>query len=501
MPKPRIAIAGFQHETNTFAPIPTTYKNFAQGGAWPALTPPGELIAKFIKLNIPIGGFINAATDWELVPGIWAGAEPGGYVSRDAFDKISAMICADIVNAGNLDGIYLDLHGAMVAEGIEDGEGEVLRRVREKVGYDIPIAVSLDLHGNMTPEFFELASAVTIYRTYPHIDMAQTGARAQALLAQLIKTGKPFAKAFRQLDYLIPLPSQTTMREPAHTLYAQIEQQNIEGVASSDIALGFPPADIHHCGASVFCYGTNQTAVDKTANQLLGELTKCEEKFVNPMVTSAEAVAKANKLATSANKPVVIADPQDNPGAGATGDTTGLLKALIEGGAQDAYLGMIWDPEAASLAHAAGKGGSFDASLGGRYPGCDPVKTSVTVEALGDGSFMFTGPMFGGSHARLGPMALLKINNNSCDVHIIVSTQRTQNADQEIYRHLGVEPSEHKILAVKSSAHFLADYEPIAEQVIFAEAAGANPCRLENIKYSNLRSGIRLGPKGPVYNR
>lgn len=503
---PTIAIAGFQHETNTFAPMPTLYEDFESGGAWPALTEGEQLLHLFAPLNIPIGGFITAAkaAGWDLHPCLWAGAEPAGYVSADAFDRITDRICEQISAAGDIDAIYLDLHGAMVVDGIEDGEGEVLRRIRHNVAgaERLPIAVSLDLHGNMTPEFFELASVVTIYRTYPHIDMASTGARAQQLLAARLERGTDFSKAFRQLDYLIPLPSQSTMRDPARQIYAAIEDTTTEGVESVDLALGFPPADIHHCGASVFVYGTDQLSVDARADAVLKDLNERESTFLDPLVDVDEAVADAIETATSATRPVVIADPQDNPGAGAVGDTTGLLAALVRGGARDAYLGMLWDPAAAARAHEVGVGARFDTTLGARYPeaGNQPLAVAVQVEALADGHFKFTGPMFGGSTANLGPMALLKIMDEQSDVHVVVSSGRTQNADQEIYRHVGIEPSEHAILAVKSSAHFLADYEPIAQKVVFADAAGVNPCRLQGVRYANLRAGVRLGPDGPVHS-
>ncbi|OED39751.1 hypothetical protein AB833_14135 [Chromatiales bacterium (ex Bugula neritina AB1)] len=505
MSRAKIAIAGFQHETNTFAPMPTTLEEFAAGGSWPGITEGESVLDIFATLNIPIGGFIEAAKDWTLVPVLWTAAEPGGYVSREAFDNICARITAALQQAGDIDGVYLDLHGAMVVDGFEDGECEVVRRVREVVGEEIPIAVSLDLHGNLSPGFFELCNCVTIYRTYPHIDMASTGRRAKELLQAQLEYPAALKKSFRQLDYLLPITMQSTLREPARRLYKMLEGSLPEGVVSADIALGFPPADIQHCGPSLLCYGTDQLACDQYADALLDALQASESEFIEPMMKASLAVSLAVEVSDKSSRPVVICDPQDNPGAGATGDTTGLLRALIQGGAVDAWFGMLWDPQAALLAHEAGVGGRFEVALGGRFaaPGATdaeaPVVEEVVVEALGDGNFTFTGPMYGGARACLGNMALLRIAREDCDVHVIVSTVRTQNADQEIFRHLGVEPSTRRIIVVKSAGHFLADYEPIAEQVIFAEAAGVNPCVLKDIAYSNLRNGVRLGPGGPVY--
>ena len=255
--KPRIAIAGFQHETNTFAPFPTTFEDFERGGGWPGLTKGADVLDTFAPMNIAIGGFIQAAADWDLVPILWTAAEPAGHVSQDAFDRITEMICEGVAGAGQIDGVYLDLHGAMTSDDFEDGEAEVLRRVRAVIGAELPLAVSYDLHGNLTEDAINLASSSTIYRTYPHVDMAETGARSHALLAAELQQGAPFAKAFRALDYLVPLPQQSTMREPGRALYARCPTLEGPGVASVDFAFGFPPADIRNCGMSVIAHGTD----------------------------------------------------------------------------------------------------------------------------------------------------------------------------------------------------------------------------------------------------
>ncbi len=495
-----VAIAGFQHETNTFAPMPTGYEEFTQAGSWPGLTQGTDVLSVFNGLNIPVSGFIEAAGDWELVPLLWTAAEPGGYVTAAAFDKITGMICSALSRLSGIDAVYLDLHGAMVVEHFQDGEGEVLRRVREVVGPDVPIAVSLDLHGNLFPDFFELADVVTIYRTYPHIDMADTGRRCQALLQQRIEFGA-LAKSFRQLDFLIPLTAQATMREPAATLYSELSQIRPDHVLSADIAMGFPPADIEHCGASLVCYGTSQSDCDLYADQLLRELQQKEAEFAEPMMPAPQAVAEAMELNRMNRKPVVIADPQDNPGAGGSGDSTGLLRALIDADATDVWFGMIWDPSVAAKAHQAGVSAVIDIELGGRYSNGEvanePLRCRARVAHLSDGHFVFSGPMYGGATAALGRMALIDIENTG--IHVIVSTVRTQNADAEIFRHMGIKPEDKGILVVKSTAHFLADYTPLADTILFAEADGLNPCVVERIPYTRLRSGVRLGARGPEF--
>lgn len=501
MSQPRIAIAGFQHETNTFAPMPTKIEDFQLAGAWPGLMRGPQVLETFTGLNIPLSGFIDAGDDMDLVPLFWGAAEPGGYVDQGGFDRMVGMICEDLAAAKDLDGVFLDLHGAMVTDDYEDGEGEVLRRVRAVVGDDLPIAVSLDLHGNQTQAFVDLATVVTIYRTYPHIDMADTGARARALLAQVLKRGAPFAKAFRQVDYMVPIQAQSTMHQPCKRIYEEIVGFEGGEIVSTDLAMGFPPADIHHCGASLVAYGESQEATDRAADGMLAVLHDAEKDFHDPLIPAEEAVRQAMELARTASKPVSIADPQDNPGAGATGDTTGILEALIKLGARKACLAMLWDPDAAAKAHEVGVGGTFQASLGGKYPevGCQPVNVAVTVEALSDGSFMCTGPMYGGSQAELGPMATLLIEENGCEVRVVVGSVRTQNADQAMFRHIGIDPTAQDIAVIKSAVHFLADYQPISETVLFADAPGANPCKLDQIAYRRLRKGLRLGANGPAF--
>ncbi len=475
----RIAIAGFQHETNTFAPADTTLSDFQRQGAWPALTRGGEVFRVFDGLNIPIAGFISACAH-EMIPILWAMAEPGGFVTEEAFETIANEIVTGIVEA-RPDAAYLDLHGAMVTRQHPDAEAELLQRIRREMGPDFPIAVSLDLHGNLSPAFFEAATVVTIYRTYPHTDFAQTGARAAALLDRAMKA--PLFGAFRQGDYLTPITAQTTEFSPARDLYAGLDRH---GAVSLDVALGFPPADIPHCGPSIFAYADTQAAADAAAEAAAAHLAEIEPLFDAGLIPAAEAVARAMALPG----PVIIADPQDNPGAGGTSDTTGILRALLEAQAPDAVVSMLHDPSAAAAAHAAGEGARISVRLGGTHTQySQPLEVEVTVEALSDGRFRCSGPMFGGSEADLGPVARLRIADTG--IQVIVGTERSQNLDQEFFRVAGIEPVEHDIICVKSAVHFMADYKRITPNILFAVAPGANPCDLSSIPFTRLRPGVR----------
>lgn len=500
MKKPRIAVAGFQHETNTFAPFPTNWDCFVKPGAWPAYAEGDQAAAQARGLNVPLGGFVDAGDDFDLVPLLYAAAEPGGLVTTDTFERITGALCDRLAAEADIDAVYIDLHGAMVTEDHDDGEAEVLRRIRAVVGPDLPVAVSLDLHGNLSPEFVQLTSCMTIYRTYPHIDMGATGARAAALLARLLERGAPFATAFRQLDYIIPITAQSTRRQPGARLYGMLDGLAGPGVTSVDFAFGFPPADIYNCGTSVYACGSEQQAVDDAADTMLAALQEAEDSFDTGMVSAPTAVRRA--MESNGPKPVILADPQDNPGAGAPGDATGVLAAMLSGNATGT-IGAIWDPKTAAQAHAAGVGATIECDIGGQFPdsGGPALRVRATVEQLSDGQFLCTGPMFGGLTANLGPTARLSVRQGGADITIVVSSNRAQNADQEMLRHIGVDLESQKMIAVKSAIHFLAAYEPIAEEVILAEAPGANPCRIDTIPYTRLRPGLRLGPNGPVYER
>ena len=497
----RIAIAGFQHETNTFAPKMAAFADFVKADAWPPLLRGAEVIDKMGGMNLPIVGFTDAARSAgaDLEPLLWCSAEPSAYVTEDAFERIAAMICEGLLDSVPVDAVYLDLHGAMVTEHLQDGEGEILRRVRDIVGRDLPVIASLDLHANVTVSMVRHATALVIFRTYPHIDMAATGARAFEKLS-LALDGRLGASAFRKVPYLVPLTSQYTGADPARSLYGRLPELAGDGVATVDFAFGFPPADIAECGPAVVAYGEDQTAVNDAADAMMEALSEAEARFDNELLEPREGVRRA-MAAPRGQGPVVLADAQDNPGAGASSDTVGVIEALIAEKARGAVAGVVDDPEVAAQAHAAGEGAEIEAALGGKsgQEGQAPLKATFRVEKLTDGRFECTGEMYRGAHAQLGPMALLSVVEEGCDIRILVGSERFQCLDQAVFRHLGVEPREQTLLVVKSSVHFRADFEPIASQVLVVEAPGAHPCRLEGLDYRRLRPGVRLGPCGPEF--
>ena len=498
---PRIAIGGMQHETNTFAPTKADYQAFVDGGGWPALQSGDSLFEAVAGANIPVQGAIEALRSAGHTPIAltWASASPSAHVTADAFERIVGALTEQLRAALPVDGVYLDLHGAMVTEHHDDGEGEILRRVRELVGPGVPVVASLDLHANVTAAMVAHTDALSVYRTYPHVDMADTGARAARLLLQMLGTGRRFAKVRRSFDYLTGIPSQTTFIEPTRGLYAllaEIEQQT--GVALS-FAPGFPMADFPECGMTVLGYGPDADATRAAVGTLSAAVVDAEQAFALELHTPEQAVSQAMARGTP-GAPVVLADTQDNPGAGGNGDTTGLLAALIRHDAREAVLGMLIDPASARRAHEAGQGACIDFTLGATsgLPGHSPLTGRFTVERLGDGRFTCTGPMYRGFRMQLGPMALLR-SEAAPGVRVVLAARKCQTADQQMFRHLGIEPARQRIIALKSSVHFRADFQPIAREVLVVRSPGPALADPVDFPWTRLRPGLRLRPLGPVF--
>jgi microcystin degradation protein MlrC len=496
---PRIAIGGFLHETNTFAPTKADYDAFMHGSGKASIAEAASVLTTMRSINAGQSGFIDVAeaNGWELVPTVACAASPSAHVTEDAFERIVKVIVDRIAQAGPLDGVYLDLHGAMVTEHLDDGEGEILARVRKVIGPGVPLVASLDLHANVTPAMIDHADALIAYRQYPHTDMADTGRASARHLALLLGTRQRFAKAFRQLPFLIPISWQCTNDHPAKGIYERLATYQSEAVPTLSFAPGFPAADFIHCGPSVFAYGQRQADADAAADAIVALVSGHEDDFDGRIYTPDDGIRHAMTLAKTASKPIVIADTQDNPGAGGDSDTTGMLRALVRNRASRAAIGMIYDPESARAAHAAGEGATVTLSLGGKsgIPGDAPFEESFLVEKLSDGRFVAPGPFYGGRKMDMGPSAALRIG----DIRVVLCSHKSQLADQEMYRYVGIEPTEQAILVNKSSVHFRADFEPIAEQLLICAAPGAMPADPSTLPWTRLRPGIRLKPNGPAF--
>ncbi len=491
----RIAIGGFLHESHSFAPRPTIYANFVHAAGFPGLTEGAAMPDVVRNTSVPAAGglAVAEASRAEIVPLAWCLANPAGPVQDEAFERISALICAALsraLDAAPLDGVYLDLHGAAVVDSFPDAEGELLRRVRAIVG-DTPLTISLDPHANLTQQMVTLADAVVPFRTYPHVDMKAAGAQAMRLLLQRIERGKPWARAFRQLDFWLPLGTQCTLMPPMSEVMAErASLADRLDVVELAFCFGFPYADFADCGPALAAFADTQAKADAAADAFAAHVAAREAAFVQDTLPAAEAVSEAMRLAVRASKPIVIADTQDNPGGGGHGDTTGLLAELVRQKAKGAVLCLINDAENVAACVVAGEGAYLSLSLGGKSDGM-PFNCSALVLKITDGRFTLAGPMGAGNPGNLGPCALIDIDG----VRVMVVTNKMQALDQAILRHVGVEPSECSILALKSSVHFRADFAPIAEKIIVGIAPGpvvADPAVL-NFRY--VRANVRRRPR------
>jgi microcystin degradation protein MlrC len=372
----RIAIGGFQHETNTFAPSKATYAMFEQGGGWPGVSYGNAIFDAVAGANIPVEGAIRALRqqNHQLVGTAWGAASPSAHVTTDAFERIVVGMLSAIDAAGKVDAIYLDLHGAMVTEAHDDGEGEILRRVRALVGARVPIVASLDLHSNTSADMMEYADALVAYRTYPHIDMAETGERAARVLMQMLKTGQRLHKAFKALDFLTSINAQSTFIEPGARLYRELAEIEDRHDCTLSFTPGFPMADIPMCGMAVFGMGVDAAKVTTAVNEFTARVAAAESEFHTELLSPDVAVQRAMKTG-QIGRPTVVADTQDNPGAGGNGDTTGMLAALVRQQAPAACLGMLVCPESAKLAHEIGPGGK-----GLRWPASRRLKASSLLK-------------------------------------------------------------------------------------------------------------------------
>ncbi|MBB5391398.1 MULTISPECIES: M81 family metallopeptidase [unclassified Herbaspirillum] len=500
----RIAIGGFQHETNTFSPTPAGWQDFLAADTWPGLLQGPALLAEMTPAggaqarNIPIAGFIGAARDegaHTLLPLSWCAAGPSGRVTEDAFERIVALLLEGIALA-RADAVYLDLHGAMAAAHIDDADGEILRRVRLAIGDDIPLVASLDLHANVSPLMVDSADLLLVYRTYPHVDMAATGARAYAWLARRLQ-GMPRPRAaWRRIPFLIPICWQYTGAEPARSLRRLQEALDSDTLAAG-LAMGFPATDADKCGPAAWAYAASADAARAATDRLAAAVEAAESGFAGDILDARDAVARAQALLRSpgATGPVIIADGQDNPGAGGSADTTGLLRALVAADARNAVIGLLVDAQAATQAHAAGAGAEVRLALGGKsgIAGDAPFEATFRVMRLHGGDVDATGSVFKGYRLTLGPSALLQIGG----VQVIVVSRPVQLLDLALLRFVGLAPERLDIIAVKSVVHFRADFEPLARAVLLCASPGAFALDPSTLPWTKLPGDIRRKPASP----
>lgn len=493
----RIAVGSFHHETNTFAPARGDLAAFqARDAGGIRVSPPVE---KILGINMGYSGFTEAAHafGWTIVPLTFATAVPSNLVTREAYEHIMSHMLEGLRAAMPVDAVFLDLHGAMVTEDFVSGDEETIRRVREVIGPNRPLIVEFDFHANISPGAAQVADAIFLYRTYPHVDMAEVGRMAaQHLKARMAGLARP-AVAMRTLDYLIPVPAQTTLSEPMKGLYARAKDLDGHSVGNGrvhwvSLAPGFPLADSPHCRPAIIAYAETQGAADVAADQMKAAFDAAEPHFAAPNLSPVDGIAQA-LAATAAGGTAVLADTQDNPGGGGNGDTVGLLKAMVEAQLENALLAHIWDPDMARAAHGAGVGAALDMGLGAKtgWAGETPVPGPWIVEQINGGQTTGSGPMAKGWRFHMGASALLRQGG----VRVCVVSGKGQCLDQAQIRIFGLDPAAFRILALKSSVHFRADFTGLAREIFVVTSPGPVTRNLDELTFHHLAPGLRKMPR------
>jgi len=497
----QILVAGFKHETNTFALNRADWAAFERGETFPKPVHGQAMLEMLSQVDVSATGFVRQAQQrgWSITPSLWCGAVPSSYVTDDAFERICATIIADVKRL-DFDAIYLDLHGAAMAESYDDAEGELLTRIRRIVGPTIPIVASLDLHANVTRVMLEQADAMVAFRTYPHVDYVKTGERAAELLERLLRNAGRETLCSERLPFLISINVQGTSTEPAKACYELLEHVDERFGTVSSFCMAFPASDFEECGPVIWSHGERA----QEAIAVLHEHVAQPDQWRLDAPAAPEAVNLAMRRAAASSRAVVIADTQDNPGIGGTSSTTGMLHALLEAKAGHRFagrvaLGVLYDPAAAALAHGAGVGQTLHCSIGESVEtpmGASepPVSGSFRVVALSDGSTVFKGPKMTGFRTQLGPCACLEIEG----ILIVVASGRIGAQDRELFRMVGVHPETMKIIVVKSSHHFRADFEALVEDplsdIVFALAPGMLAIDPGDLPWKKISPATRLRP-------
>jgi len=466
----KVAIGVISHETSTFTPVQTTLDNFHNERFGYLVG--DELITKFSGTGTSVGGFIQAGEDhgFDLVPTIFANATPSAPTPREVFDAILNDMLDRIDASGPIDGVLLELHGAMVAEGIDDGDGHILSALRACVGPDVPILAQLDIHSNMSPEMVEKADVLIGRETYPEIDQVERARECADVLMRIHRDSVRPTMALCRIPLVWGM-NQVTAHSPMREAIDELHRiEALPGVICGSIAACFPLADIPHMGASVYVVTDNdQDLAQKCADELGDWVFERRADWQATLPTAREAL----KQAEAAGKyPVIFADRNDNTGGGSPGDSTGVLRTFIEAGLSDACILYIVDPEAVNLCEQAGEGAKLELEVGAKSSPIqgDPVRLNAEVVKLSDGRFTYDGPRNKGLEGCMGPSAYIRQDG----IHVLLVSMREQPFGPAFSRTMGLEPQNMRYIGIKSTVHFRAGFESWAGAIYAVSEPGVN---------------------------
>jgi microcystin degradation protein MlrC len=472
----KFVIAAMLHETNTFSPVPTTIGSFVgrhdRALASAKQTLSGEAaIGRFEHANVAFGAFVQAAREAraEFEVPLYASAQPSAPVDRASFETMCEAIVGSVRKG--CDAVMLDLHGAMVAEGFDDAEGELVRRVRSVLP-GVPIAVALDFHANIGRELVDNVDIITGYRTYPHVDMRLTGERAARTLMAMLRGECRPAIAWQWLPMLTHTTQCAPSREPMKSIMDRAIAAEAAGeVLNASVFGGFPQSDIPQAGYSVMIVGRNPAEARKLCDELARTSWDARAGFVFRAEPLADTIARAKTLT---EYPVVLADHGNNAASGGSCDTMASLAEVLRQGLRGVLAGPYCDPQAVAQLIAAGVGNRVTLEIGGRtdMPAIGekgvPLKVTGTVRAITDGRYLVTGPMMTGVTLSIGRSAVLDLG----DVQVVLSEERVEPFDLGVFTHCGLDPLRARYILIHSRQHFRAGFEPIARHILMVAGPG-----------------------------
>ncbi len=463
----RAVIAMMEHETNTFSPVPTPLSRFGS----PDVPTGPEVYRRFKGTGTGIGAFLDVADEagLEIVTPIAGNAAPSGPVAHHAYQTMCDAI-VEAVRTG-CDVCFLDLHGAMVTETTDDGEGSLLKRIRHAAP-DLPIAISLDLHANITPDIVENTDVIVGYKTYPHLDMYEAGHHAGRIMLQALDRKVTPVMAWGQRPILAQTLRMGHDDEPMGSMIAMARRAEEEGLLAASVFGGFPLADFHNAGLSVVTVADGERgAAQQVAERLLAEAWRRRDEWLFKAEPLEHAIARAGQME---NGPVILLDHADNAASGGTQDTVAVLREVMRQGLENVAMFGICDEAAIDAMTTAGVGNEVTIELGGKVdmPEIDrtgePLTVTGTVRSLTDGDFTVTVPMGRGTTMSMGRSGVLQIGN----VEVVIVSRQTEPHDPGCLRSVGIEPLHKRYIILKSRIHFRAGFSDIAAAEVPCNGVG-----------------------------
>ncbi len=478
----RVFCAGIGTETNTFSPLPTGLAEFRQDGYFPA----GQHPAQMTRYAAPLFKARERAQQqgWTVIEGLHAQAQPGGLVTREAYETLRDELLAGLRQALPVDAVLLGMHGAMVADGYDDCEGDLIARVRHLVGPQAFIGCELDPHAHLSENMVATATVLVAYKEYPHTDIEARAADLVDLCARTLKGSIRPCAAVADTHMVVPIH---TSRDPGRAFVDRLlAMEGHDKVLSLSAIQGFATGDVADMGTKILVYTDDDPAqAQAIARSLADELVGMRDQLRVHYLSIDEALDAA---LAQGPWPVVLADRSDNPGSGAAGDSTFILHRLMQRQIDHAALGPLWDPLAVQMAFAAGAGARLPLRIGGKVSPMsgDPLDALVTIQALQPNHVM-TGQT--GEPVPVGDSALVDLNGIEC----ALISHRNQAFHTDVFTGLGCDLSRKKIIVVKSAQHFYASFSRIAPRVLYVAAPGAASPRYEALTYHKARL-----PKWPI---